>query len=141
MKPDWSFAPVPKPAPRRKARPRPLPYRSAKRQLEANEREHVRLVVARRQGYRCFARGLLAGECRSPHGHRPDLEIHEVKTRGRGGSDLNINNCIGLCQIHHDWVTEHPREAHDLGLVRHSWEPEPDEPLTPGVTQQGGTNK
>lgn len=122
--------PCPKPAPRRKARPRPLPYKSPKKRLEADEREHVRLAVAQRQGYRCIAPRFGApGECRSPHGHRPELEIHEVKTRGRGGSDLNINNCVGFCQVHHDWVTEHPREAHALGLVRHSWEPEPSTPL------------
>lgn len=49
-------------------------------------------------------------------------EIHEVKTRGRGGSILDPDNCRALCHPCHSWVTDHPAEAHELGLVAHSWE-------------------
>ena len=47
---------------------------------------------------------------------------HEVKTRARGGSITDRANIIMGCRTCHSWVTEHPREAHDLGLVKNSWE-------------------
>ncbi len=29
-----------------------------------------------------------------------------------------------LCRLCHQWVTHHPKEAHEIGLLRHSWEQE-----------------
>lgn len=29
---------------------------------------------------------------------------------------LVVSNCLALCQVHHDWVTDHDREARDLGF-------------------------
>lgn len=52
----------------------------------------------------------------------PSTEVHEVKTRARGGSILDRDNCLALCHNCHAWVTDNPRKAHELGLVKHSWE-------------------
>ena len=50
------------------------------------------------------------------------MDVHEVKTRGRGGSILDVDNLRCLCRPCHTWVTEHPKESHELGLVVHAWE-------------------
>jgi 5-methylcytosine-specific restriction endonuclease McrA len=52
-------------------------------------------------------------------------DVHEVKTRGRGGSPLNPANCMTACRACHHWITTHPREARALQLVLNSWDPEP----------------
>ena len=49
-------------------------------------------------------------------------DAHEIVTRGRGGSITDPDNILLVCRRHHDWITTHPKEAHELGLVRHSWE-------------------
>jgi 5-methylcytosine-specific restriction endonuclease McrA len=114
--------PIPKGPARKPARRKPLPWKSEKRRLEAGEREHVRLAVIRRDGGCVAIRRGAPGPCRSPWADRPELEVHEVKSRGRGGSYLDPGNCVAVCQSHHDWITEHPVEARDLGLLIHSWE-------------------
>jgi len=50
------------------------------------------------------------------------VDVHEIKTRGRGGSILDRANLLCLCRPCHQYVTEHPKEAHALGLVVHAWE-------------------
>ena len=139
-KPDWACVQIDKPEPRKPAAKKPLPWKSPKKRLETSEREHVRMAVQHRDRV-CIP--ILMGapdRCASPDGVRPQLEVHEVKTRARGGSPLNLDNCTLTCQRHHDWITSHPIEAHALGLVRWSWEPEPSEPLTP-VRRPSGANQ
>lgn len=53
---------------------------------------------------------------------RVATEVHEIKTRARGGSILDKDNCVPLCHDCHSWVTTHPKEAHQEGLMRNSWE-------------------
>jgi hypothetical protein len=53
------------------------------------------------------------------------VDVHERKTRGRGGSPLNPANCMTACRSCHDWLTRHPIEARALGLVLNSWDSEP----------------
>lgn len=139
-------APHPKPAPRAKkkpARPRQpgttLAWKSEKRHLEANEREHVRLAVIARDGGCVGPEFRVPGACGSPDPSRPAIEVHEVKTRRRGGSHLNIHNCLALCQQCHTWVTDHPADAFGLGLVRASWDPEPSERVRPATHPMEGT--
>ena len=67
--------------------------------------------------------------CQFPHWKHPikcfgELEPHEPKTRGRGGSIVNEHNILLLCHNSHQWVTTHPIEANQLGLVKNSWEKE-----------------
>ncbi len=56
-------------------------------------------------------------------GREYGIEQHHVKSRARGGSN-HRRNLADLCGLCHQWVTHHPKEAHKLGLMRHSWEPE-----------------
>lgn len=53
---------------------------------------------------------------------RQSSEIHEIKTRARGGSILDPSNCAALCHSCHAWVTEHPKLAGEIGLMKNSWE-------------------
>lgn len=129
-----SGAPHPKPEPRRKARKRPLRHSSEKRRLGYTDREHVRLLVEQRDRYCIPALMGAPGRCASPDGRRPRMEVHERKTRARGGSIYSLPNCLLTCQRHHDWIDGNQDEAHELGLLVHSWAPDPTEPLTPGGT-------
>ena len=45
-------------------------------------------------------------------------DLHEIVSRARGGSVTDPENTIPLCREHHRWVTEHPLEATELGLLR-----------------------
>ena len=55
---------------------------------------------------------------------RPASELHEPKTRARGGSILNRANTVSICRECHTWVHDHPAAAHEAGLLKHSWEVE-----------------
>lgn len=53
---------------------------------------------------------------------RRATEVHEVLSRGRGGSILDRENCMVGCHSCHAWVTTHPKEAEERGLLRKSGE-------------------
>lgn len=53
------------------------------------------------------------------------VDIHEILTRGRGGSILSSTNLVAICRLGHDWLGAHPKEAQMIGLTRWSWEGEP----------------
>lgn len=50
------------------------------------------------------------------------LDPHEPLTRARGGSITDPDNLMWICRTHHDWLHAHPVEAHEVGLLKHSWE-------------------
>lgn len=50
------------------------------------------------------------------------VDVHEIKSRGRGGSILDESNCVTLCRECHDFLTTHPRQAEAEGLSVHSWD-------------------
>lgn len=49
-------------------------------------------------------------------------DIHEIKSRARGGSITDIDNLAALCRNCHNWVTTNPKAAHEQGWLKHSWE-------------------
>lgn len=51
-------------------------------------------------------------------------EVHHLKRRPHctPAERVDPDNGRLLCTAHHNWVTEHPADAHDLGLHRWSWE-------------------
>jgi len=49
-------------------------------------------------------------------------DVHEVKSRARGGSIIDIKNLRCLCRPCHNWITSHPEEAHAQGWLKWSWE-------------------
>lgn len=62
----------------------------------------------------------------------PDLcgrvatDVHEIKTRARGGSITDPDNCLSLCRPCHRYITEHPTWALENGYVVHGWATEDD---------------
>ena len=52
----------------------------------------------------------------------PSTDVHELKSRARGGSITDLSNLVCLCRVCHDWVTQHPKEATEQGWLRNSWE-------------------
>lgn len=52
----------------------------------------------------------------------PATDVHELKSRARGGSITDKANLVCLCRPCHDWVTQHPSEAAQQGWLRNSWE-------------------
>lgn len=113
------FKQPPKPKPNRKG-VRPV---SVRRLSEAEARAHVRAEVIARDHYRCVGpdRGL-PGVCSSPFPDRPPLEVHEAYQRStHPGSHLRPDDCVTLCQTHHDAVTspvgEARRLAERVGLI------------------------
>ena len=50
-------------------------------------------------------------------------DIHELKSRSRGGKIVDdIDNLVALCRKCHTWVTQNPKQAHEQGWLKHSWE-------------------
>lgn len=47
-------------------------------------------------------------------------EIHELKSRARGGSILDRDNLVALCHDCHMWVTTHPIDALGTGWLKRS---------------------
>jgi hypothetical protein len=51
------------------------------------------------------------------------LDVHEVIPRSAwAGGWFEPTNCVLVCRQHHDWIGDHPAEAHRLGLHGFSWE-------------------
>lgn len=61
-------------------------------------------------------------EARMPDCDYDAVDIHEPLTRARGGSILDVNNTLAVCRQCHIWIHDHPKEAHVLGFLKHSWE-------------------
>ena len=49
-------------------------------------------------------------------------DLHEVKTRARGGSILDEANIKVLCRDCHNYITRNPKEAVETGFMKNSWE-------------------
>ena len=47
-------------------------------------------------------------------------DVHEIKTRARGGSIVDPENVLALCRRCHVWITEHPAWALENGFVVHA---------------------
>lgn len=52
----------------------------------------------------------------------PSTEVHELLSRARGGSILDVTNCVALCFLCHHWITTHPKEATESGWLKNSWD-------------------
>ena len=53
---------------------------------------------------------------------RRSTEVHELLSRARGGSILDVDGCVALCHECHHWITTHPAEATATGWLRNSWD-------------------
>lgn len=50
------------------------------------------------------------------------VDVHEVKSRARGGSITDPSNLVCLCRPCHDLITRSPERAHQEGWLKQSWE-------------------
>jgi 5-methylcytosine-specific restriction endonuclease McrA len=50
------------------------------------------------------------------------VDVHEIKSRARGGSITDESNLACLCRPCHDLITRHPAKAQEMGWSKHSWE-------------------
>ena len=48
-------------------------------------------------------------------------DVHEIKSRARGGSITDPDNLCALCRSCHEWVTTHPTDAQQQGWLAPSW--------------------
>lgn len=101
----------------RLARRTPLRQVSTKVRDERSQREQVRAEVIARD--RVCTAALLVPDvtCWGP------LDVHEMIQRSlwRKGY-LDQDNCRAVCRAHHDWIDDNSAVAHELGLLRHSWD-------------------
>lgn len=98
----------------RKAMPKSrkqIPAKSAKRRAEAPARAALYDVVRARQG----------PVCAWPKCHELWADVHEVHTRGRGGSHVDERVVIGLCRAHNTYAGDETRRAECAGGVVPSW--------------------
>lgn len=95
----------------------PLRQQSARRAGEAAARRNV-VALVRARDVRCqAARRVPELGCAGP------LDVHELIQRSLWPKGyLDPDNCLLVCRAHHDWIDAHVAEAHELGLLRHSWE-------------------
>ena len=54
-------------------------------------------------------------------------DVHEIRTRARGGSIVQESNCLALCRSCHDFITREPAWSAENGFVLHSWSSGADE--------------
>ena len=47
-------------------------------------------------------------------------DVHEIKTRARGGSITDPDNCLALCRNCHTFITDNPAWALEHGFVVHA---------------------
>lgn len=62
--------------------------------------------------------------CQWPGCRERAEESHHVKPRARGGSDGPPNE-VPVCSAHHMAAHRQPEQAWRVGMLAHSWEPEP----------------
>lgn len=62
-------------------------------------------------------------EARLPGCEGKAVDVHEPKTRARGGSIVEEANTLAVCRRCHEYVHRFPVEATRLGFLVHSWEP------------------
>jgi len=100
-----------------------------RRQQLEQRREVVRLVHERDQACVFWDRvwdcpDWIEGDLRGcPVACTGLLDVHEVIPRSAWAAGwLDASNCVLVCRVHHDWIGDHPAEAHRLGFHGFSWE-------------------
>jgi hypothetical protein len=83
---------------------------SDKRHKENIERRKMMMDV-RYRDVDCQAKGVIPAPCHGP------LNGHELRKTSAGGSRVDPDNVILLCDFHNGWCENHPIEAWCLGFV------------------------
>lgn len=83
---------------------------SAKRRREIPARRACREQVYERDGGRCRVRG--------PNCQGEGMQVHEIRSRARGGSITAPENCICVCAACHRQIHDNPAWATARGLLK-----------------------
>lgn len=95
----------------------PLRQQSKRKRAEAGARR--RLVARVTERDRSCRAALLVAEiaCNGP------LDVHELIQRSLWAAGYLVDeNCLLVCRAHHTWIDDNIARAHELGLLKHSWE-------------------
>jgi hypothetical protein len=106
---------------------KPIAARSKLSTSELAAREACREAVLRRdRNCQAFYLHLLWPSGKAVACQGLSSQVHELK-RGKMRRDCYLDpaRCIGLCAPCHQWVTENPKAAIELGLALNSWDPWP----------------
>lgn len=99
----------------KRSRPRQV---SAKRAvLNVQRRAFARRILEER--YECEA--AIPAKC-----WKQATDVHEIKTRARGGSIVDEGNVLALCRPCHSFITDHPSWATEHGFIVNSYSSEAD---------------
>lgn len=49
-------------------------------------------------------------------------DVHEIKTRARGGSITDRDNLALLCRYCHSFITQNPAQGKAEGFLKNSWD-------------------
>jgi hypothetical protein len=99
-----------------------LRAKSVKRAREDRARRRaLEAEFGPRSSWRCILRNdeiakMALGDCGGP------VNGHELVKSVHGGSRVDVENIVLVCNRHNDSIEEHPVEARKLGLVRSFWE-------------------
>lgn len=94
---------------------------SVKRRTPMKRRSDKRARLYREQRVP-LVRALLAERPICERCHRAaSTDVHEIKSRARGGSITDPDNLACLCRACHDWITTHPADAQAAGWLAPSW--------------------
>jgi nitrate/TMAO reductase-like tetraheme cytochrome c subunit len=58
--------------------------------------------------------------CQRCHSAR-SVDVHELRSRARGGSITDPTNTVGLCRLCHEFITRNPLVAENEGWALPSW--------------------
>lgn len=50
------------------------------------------------------------------------VDVHELKSRARGGSITDKENLVVVCRPCHSWITTNPKLAREQGWLKNSWD-------------------
>ena len=91
-------------------RTRISPVSKKRQQLNGLRRGFVKQILQER----------MACECRLQGCTWYPTDVHEIKTRARGGSIIDPENVLALCRNCHTFITENPSWALETGFVVHA---------------------
>ena len=96
------------------------PISDKRREVNAKRKEAMLVHFGKREFWKCQMRDIIGTPCFGA------VNGHEILSRARSGQrDANLLDMSGImlaCNHHNEWCESHPKEAHELGLTKHSWE-------------------
>jgi len=99
----------------------PIKQVSDKRKTINQQRKEAMLAhFGKRETWKCQGQEVF------PHKCFGSINGHEITSRARAGrTDANLLDMSGiilLCDWLNGWLEDNPKQAHELGLTKHSWE-------------------